>query len=107
MLPRRFRSSIIDAAELENDEVLMKCGGVLATQFDHVHTKVETRTPDYSCVFLARDRVTATSFDGATLKFSCSLSFSVTLVQHRPFDACIFFLTSFFINSIQSISRNK
>ena len=32
---------------------------------------------------------------------------SVTLVQHRTFCVCIFFLTSFFINSIQSISCNK
>jgi hypothetical protein len=96
MLPRRFRSSIIDAAELENDEVLMKCGGVLATQFDHVHTKVEMRTPDYSCVFLACDRVTATSFDGATLKFSCSLSSLCDFGTTPPVRRVHFFLDFIF-----------
>jgi hypothetical protein len=43
--------------------------------------------------------------DGKIFFFSAHPS--VTLVQQHSFIACIFFLTSFFINSIQSISCNN
>jgi len=86
----------------------MNFGEVVGEEFDHHcftdehahHRAAQTfrcsRSNARGCILTERHRI-----------FLLHSYRSVTLVQHRPFIACIFFLTSFFINSIQSSSCNK
>src|ERR1700691_685069 len=104
MLPRRFRNIIIDATPGEDDE-LSRLGGCAVRSSAHKHwTRARSIAAAFSSMAIAFSRGVFVARRGDLLVHSC---LAVTLVQHRSFTACIFFLTSFFINSIQSISCNK